>query len=193
MMGDAGLQGIKSGLFEEAPVPLLAVQLNVTLVEAVVEVEVVQDYVNREKEAIEAVYFFPVEESAAVTGFKAEVEGRLVEGEVRQVEAAVREYEEAADKGQTVGLLTEVKPDVLHLRLGRLGPGGGCRVKLTYLMEASMEEGKTRVTLPTSLYPRYSPDTDKSSTAGQLAEIKYSTGSTNSGGGKFNPNPLLSV
>ena len=121
MVVDAGLHGIKSGLSEEAPVPLLAVQLNVTLVDAVVEVEVVQDYVNREEEGIEVVYFFPVEESAAVTGFKAEVEGRLVEGEVRQVEAAVREYEEAVDKGQTVGLLTEVKPDVFFLRLGRLG------------------------------------------------------------------------
>ena len=125
MVVDAGLHGIKSGLSEEAPVPLLAVQLNVTLVDAVVEVEVVQDYVNREEEGIEVVYFFPVEESAAVTGFKAEVEGRLVEGEVRQVEAAVREYEEAVDNGQTVGLLTEVKPDVFFLRLGRLGPGGG--------------------------------------------------------------------
>ena len=174
MMGVAGLQGTKSGASKEAPVPLLAVQLNVTLVEAVVEVEVVQDYVNREEEAIEVVYFFPVEESAAVTGFKAEVDGRLVEGEVRQVEVAEREYVEAVDKGHTVGLLTEVKPDVLHLRLGRLGPGGGCRVRLTYLMEASVEEGKTRVTLPTSLYPRYSPDTDKSSTSAQLAMIEYS-------------------
>ena len=104
-MGVTGLQGIKSGPSKGAPVPLLAVQRNVTLVEAVVEVEVVQEYMNREEEAIEVVYFFPE-----------------VEGEVRQDGDAVREYEEAVDKGQTVGLLIQVKPDVLHPRLGRLGP-----------------------------------------------------------------------
>ena len=36
MVGDAGLQEIKSGLLEEARVPLLAVQQDVRLVEAVV-------------------------------------------------------------------------------------------------------------------------------------------------------------
>ena len=53
-------------------------------------------------------------------------------------------------------------------------------MRLTYLVEAAVEEGKTRVTLPTTLYPRYSPDTDKSSAAGKLAEIQYSIASMNS-------------
>ena len=173
-MRTSGLHGLQSGLTQEAPIPLLAVRINVSLVEAVVEVEVVQDYVNREEEALEVVYFFPVEESAAVTGFKAEVDGRMVEGQVREVETAVREYKEAVDSGRFAGLLTEVKPDVLHLRLGRLGPGGGCRVRLTYLMEAAAEEGTTRVTLPTTLFPRYCPDSHKSFAVKQLGEIQYS-------------------
>ena len=38
--------------------------------------QVEQEYVNREELPIEAIYYFPVEEDAAVVGFHAELEGR---------------------------------------------------------------------------------------------------------------------
>ena len=47
--------------------------------EGVGEVSVVQDYVNREEKAIEVIYYFPVEEGAAVTKVEAEVEGRMID------------------------------------------------------------------------------------------------------------------
>ena len=40
------------------------------------QVEVTQEYQNKEKNAIEVIYFFPVEEEAAVTACSAELERR---------------------------------------------------------------------------------------------------------------------
>ena len=69
------------------------------LVEGVAEVLVVQDYVNREENAIEVIYFFPIEESAALTKVEAEVEGRKVVGRVKEKEVAKEEYRDATCQG----------------------------------------------------------------------------------------------
>ena len=125
--------------------------------EGVAEVLVVQEYVNREENAIEVIYFFPIEESAALTMVEAEVEGRKVVGRVKEKEAAKEEYRDATSQGYTAVLVEEVRADVLEFKVGRLPVKASCRVSLTYLLEADVEWSKTRLTLPTNLTPRYSP------------------------------------
>ena len=82
---------------EDAPVPLQSVQLEVVVVDLTARVEVTQQYINREAGMIECVYYFPVEEEAAVVEFKAELEGRTIRTEVKRKEEARAEYEAAAD------------------------------------------------------------------------------------------------
>ena len=136
---------------------LLLILSQVRLLEGVAEVSVVQDYVNMEEKAIEVIYFFPIEEGAAVTKMEAEVEGRKVMGKVMEKEKAREEYQEVTSEGRTAVLVEEVKADILEMKVGHLAAGAGCRVSLTYLCEAEVEEEKTRLTLPTTLAPRYSP------------------------------------
>ena len=102
------------------------------LVEGVAEVSVVQEYVNREQKAIEVIYYFPVEEGAAVTKVEAEVEGRTVVGKVKERETARKEYQDAMKRGSTVIKAEEVKADIVELRVGRLGAGAGCKVRLPF-------------------------------------------------------------
>ena len=52
-------------------VPLQSVCLDVKVVDLTARVEVTQEFVNREAETIECVYYFPVEEEAAVVEFTA--------------------------------------------------------------------------------------------------------------------------
>ena len=80
--------------------------------EGVAEVSVVQDYVNREEKAIEVIYYFPVEEGAAVTKVEAEVDGRKVVGKVKEKETAREEYRNATSRGHTAVLVEEVKADI---------------------------------------------------------------------------------
>ncbi len=77
------------------PVPLRKVNLNIKVVDFIAEIVVEQEYVNREDRPIEVVYSFPVEESGAVTGFEANIDGRDLVAEVKEKEKAKREYEQA--------------------------------------------------------------------------------------------------
>ena len=145
--------------------------------EGVAEVSVVQDYVNREEKAIEVIYFFPIEESAALTKVEAVVEGRKVMGKVKEKEKAREEYRNATSQGRTAVLVEEVKADILELKVGRLAAGAGCRLTIQYLLEAVMEQEKTRLTLPTTLAPRYCPPTHSTLQAVTISEIKHTDSS----------------
>ena len=145
--------------------------------EGVAEVLVMQDYVNREENAIEVIYFFPIEESAALTKVEAEVEGRKVVGRVKEKEAAREEYRDATSQGYTAVLVEEVKADILEIKVGRLAARASCRVSLTYLLEAEVEAGKTRLTLPTTLAPRYSPTDHVTPEAKTISRIEHTDSS----------------
>ena len=56
-----------------SPIPLVSVQVDAKVVNFTAQVEVTQEFVNREQNPIECVYFFPVEEEAAVVDFTAEL------------------------------------------------------------------------------------------------------------------------
>ena len=57
--------------------------LQVKVVDFTARVEVQQLYTNKERNPIECIYYFPVEESAAVVGFEAEVDGRFIQSKVQ--------------------------------------------------------------------------------------------------------------
>ena len=132
-----------------------------------------QKYVNKEKNPIEAIYFFPVEESAAVVAFTAVLEGRTVKTVVKEKKEAEKEYQEAVSNRKTAFLLEENKPDIFQVKVGHLPPGAGCEVTITYLSELPVEEAKTRLTIPTTVAPRYVPPTDDSEEAKKIASIEY--------------------
>ena len=58
-------------------------------------------------------------------------------------------------EGNTAILLEETAPDIFSMKLGQLKPGAWAKVKLTYIMELPVEERSIRLTIPTTIAPRY--------------------------------------
>src|SRR5258708_997670 len=58
-----------------------------------------QTFVNAEPHAIEAVYTFPLPESAAVCGFEVVTGNRVLTGKIEESEQAIEQYEAAVDEG----------------------------------------------------------------------------------------------
>ena len=160
------------------PVPLRQVHLNVKVVDFVAEVTIVQDYVNRESNPIEVQYSYPVEESAAIIGFEATIDGTEIVAIVKSKEDAKAEYDQAMRQGNTAILLDETAPDIFNMKLGQLKPGAGAKVKLTYIMELPVEDKYMRLTVPTTIAPRYIPPTDNSDAAKEIAKLSYNGGKT---------------
>src|SRR6185295_19287511 len=58
-----------------------------------------QTFVNLEDRAIEAVYTFPLPESAAVCGFEVITADRVLTGRIEEAEKAIEQYEDAVSEG----------------------------------------------------------------------------------------------
>ena len=97
----------------------------------------------------------------------------IVSLKVQEKQEAEAEYEKGLEQQKTSILLTEETPDIFQIKLGHLPPGAGARVRvckkcftesrtsnnhsqvrLTYLSELPVEEGKIRLTIPTTVAPR---------------------------------------
>merc|ERR1719433_227526 len=59
------------------------------------------------------------------------------------------------------------------MKLGQLKPGAGAKVKFTYIMELPVEDKSIRLTIPTTIAPRYIPPTDDSPAAKAIANLTY--------------------
>ena len=101
-------------IVEKKPVsvPLKKVHLGARVVDNVAEVTFIQDYINEEFNPIEVMYINPVEESAAITGFEATIDGNEVVVVIKEKDKAKAEYHQAMNEGKTAIMLNEVSPDV---------------------------------------------------------------------------------
>ena len=156
------------------PVPLQDVKIEAKIVDFVSEITVSQSYVNMEINPVEVVYMFPIEEEAAVTTFEAKIDDRIIVTKIQEKEKAREEYNEAVRNHKTAVLLEETQPDIFQIKLGQLKPGAGAKIKIKYLTELPVEDGKIKLTIPTTIAPRYIPPGDNSEAASKIASIPYS-------------------
>src|SRR5689334_25103979 len=70
-----------------------------------------QTFVNLEDRAIEAVYTFPLPESAAVCGFEVVTADRVLTGRVEEAEQAIEQYERAIEEGHAAFTMEQDRPD----------------------------------------------------------------------------------
>ena len=90
----------------QVPVPLKKVQLDVKVVDFIAQVSVIQEYVNQESNPIEVHYSYPVEESAAIVGFEAVIDGHEIVAEVKEKEKAKEDYDQAMRVSKIVFAIT---------------------------------------------------------------------------------------
>ena len=92
----------------QVPVPLKKVQLDVKVVDFIAQVSVIQEYVNQESNPIEVHYSYPVEESAAIVGFEAVIDGHEIVAEVKEKEKAKEDYDQAMRVSKNVFTLARI-------------------------------------------------------------------------------------
>ena len=114
-----------------------------------------QTYVNLEPGPIEAVYTFPLPESAAVCGFEVITGDHVLTGQVEEADRAVERYEEAVGDGHAAYMVEENRPDVFTVRVGNLKPNQAVTIRLTYVCALDRADAGIRVAFPTTVAPRY--------------------------------------
>jgi Ca-activated chloride channel homolog len=144
-------------LVGEHDVPLTGVAIDVKARGTASTVTVAQRYVNREDVTVEAVYSFPLEESAAVCGFEVEIGDRRIVGAIEETAKAFEEYDEAMRRGDGAYLLDEIRPNLFTASVGDLMPEEEVVVRLTYVAPLARQGDSVRLKIPTTVAPRYIP------------------------------------
>uniref|UniRef100_A0AAR2M654 Poly [ADP-ribose] polymerase n=1 Tax=Pygocentrus nattereri TaxID=42514 RepID=A0AAR2M654_PYGNA len=133
--------------------PLQAVHVRCKLMDLLSQVIIFQTYTNHSAVPIEAKYVFPLEETAAVCGFEAFINGKHVIGKVKEKEQARKEYRQAIEKGHGAYLMDQDAPDVFTISVGNLPPGATVLIKVTFITELVVRAGSILFSLPGSVAP----------------------------------------
>ncbi|MFH1250004.1 MAG: VIT domain-containing protein [bacterium] len=154
---ESTLTGLFCGKNEPTPIPLIGVKIAIKVFDFASKVTVEQAFRNIEKKPIEAVYSFPLPESAAVCGFEVETNDKKLIGKVEESEKAYKLYDEAMEKGEGAFLLDQDRPNIFTANIGNLLPNSSAIVKITYVQELSASHGNINLIIPTTISPRYIP------------------------------------
>lgn len=118
-----------------------------------------QTFVNMEKEAIEVTYAFPVPERAAVYGFEVVTGDRVLTGQIEETAKASETYEAAIARGDAAYGLRQHRPDVFSIDVGNIKPGQIALVRISYVSELEVADGRLRLAYPTVVAPRFATAT----------------------------------
>ena len=107
---------------------------------------------------LEVQFRFPLEQSHAVVGLTALIDGRKITAQVKKEEEARAQYEDAIASGQTAAFAKEKSGDIFSISLGNLPPQKEAEIVLQLVGELPIDaEGGVRFSLPAALKPRYIP------------------------------------
>jgi Ca-activated chloride channel family protein len=140
----------------DAPAPVLTgVHAQGRLDAVLFELTLRQTYRNASDQVLEVVYTFPLPPKAVLLGFAAELNAQRLEGAIVAKRQAERQYEEALEEGDAPVML-EAHGEGLHTaNLGNLEPGDELMLECRFVQLLSFEQGRLRVSIPTTIAPRY--------------------------------------
>ena len=119
--------------------------------------QVTQQFENLYSDKIEAVYTFPLPQSAAVDDMTLTVGDRVVKGSIKKREEARAIYEAAKRRGNVAGLLDQERPNIFTQSVANILPGEQISITITYVQTLSYKDGKYSVVFPMVVGPRYIP------------------------------------
>jgi Ca-activated chloride channel homolog len=110
---------------------------------------------NIEEKSIEAVYTFPVPDSAIFLGLTIEMAGQVYQTVVMERKEATNAYEESVTDGNAAILVEEVSTNLYSMQIGNIPPRSDVKIEYQYSVLHEWRDGLLRWRLPTVLAPRY--------------------------------------
>ena len=140
----------------DAPAPVLTkVQAQGRLDAVLFELTLRQTYRNNSDRILEVVYTFPLPPMAVLLGFASELNAERQDGVIVAKGEAERQYEESLEEGDAPVML-EAQGDGLHTaNIGNLKSGDEIVLECRFAQLLSFEQGRLRVSIPTTIAPRY--------------------------------------
>ncbi|MEM6902524.1 MAG: VIT domain-containing protein, partial [Pseudomonadota bacterium] len=159
----------KGGLFFPGSTPdtvlpgqQVAAEVEISVSGMVARTTVTQHFANPREEWVEALYVFPLPETAAVDRLRLTIGERVIEGDIAEREEAQRQFEAAREAGQTASLLSQERPNMFTNTVTNIAPGETVTVQIgfeqpvDYRYEAQAGP-RFSIRFPMAIMPRYMP------------------------------------
>ncbi len=147
--------------------PLKSTSVKVNIAGVIAEVVVRQEYENKGKETLEALYVFPGSVNAAVHGMKMQIGKRKIAAKIEEKRRARQRYNQAKKQGKTASLLEQKRLNVFQMNVANILPGDRVIVTLYYTELLVPTNGVYEFVYPTVVGPRYSNQPLATATASQ--------------------------
>ncbi|HEY8461300.1 MAG TPA: TonB family protein, partial [Blastocatellia bacterium] len=141
----------------QAECPLKRTDVKADVSGQLARVTVTQEFHNPFQDKIEAVYVFPLPQSAAVDDMTMIVGDRVIKGKIKRREEAQAIYEAAREAGQTASLLDQERPNIFTQSVTNIAPGAGVKITISYVEFLKYEDGSYEFVFPMVVGPRYIP------------------------------------
>src|SRR5215471_13814710 len=151
------LQAIGRDGEPRAECPLKHTDVKAEVSGSLARVTVTQKFHNPFQEKIEAVYVFPLPQSAAVDDMTMIVGDRTIKGKIKRREEARAIYEAAREAGQAASLLDQERPNIFTQSVANIAPGAEVKITISYVEFLKYEDGTYEFVFPMVVGPRNIP------------------------------------
>lgn len=117
-----------------------------------------QVYRNTTGKDLETVYAFPLAWGTTLLGLRVELNGKSMDGCVTEKSDAEARYEQAFEDGDLPVMLVREGKDLYSARIGNLKDGDEAVIEIEYGQLLAPDQGRTRITVPTTIAPRFGRD-----------------------------------
>jgi Ca-activated chloride channel homolog len=114
-----------------------------------------QVFKNNTSSNMEVVYTFPVAWGSVLLGLDATMGGQRRSGQVMAKQRATKNYEAAIENGDAPIMVEKNQDGSYTASLGSLKPGEEAVLDISYAQLLSLDQGRVRLTIPTTIAPRY--------------------------------------
>lgn len=118
-----------------------------------------QRFENQTDEWQEAVYVFPLPETAAVNHMEMRIGDRRIVSRIKEKEEARRIYNQAKASGKKAALTEQQRPNLFSQAVANIAPHETIEVELRFIDRVGYASGSFDYRLPLTLTPRYIPGT----------------------------------
>ncbi len=116
-----------------------------------------QTFTNPSDEWIEAVYVYPLPDSAAVDELSMIIGDQRITGEIQTRAQARQNYTAAKNNGQRASLVERQRPNLFTTRVANIPPQGEIQIEIGFQADVRYDDGVFGLILPMTITPRYIP------------------------------------
>ncbi|MEQ9406950.1 MAG: VIT domain-containing protein [Fuerstiella sp.] len=181
--GCGALMATLPGETKQVPVPLRHTAVQGNIDGYIATVDVTQQFHNPYDSKIEAVYVFPLPQSAAVNEFVMTVGERKIRGIIREREQAEQIYAQARAQGHVAALMTQERPNIFTQKVANIEPGKQIDINIRYFNTLQYDDGAYEFVFPMVVGPRFNPPATTDGvgavprgvqgSSGQQTEVQY--------------------